>query len=438
MSSKLFRLFYLCAVFCLIFNTVRLPVFGISPSDAFIFAALAVWVVEYTLHRGNAGWGIPSHPLWIAALLILPGGLVSSMFAVHPTTSIAITIKICFVLTIWVSMTMLMARLGGLRAVLWTFVAAAIFTSVYALIDRNLTIGPGLHVSLRSVGYWVRAMGTVGHPAELGYVTSVALPLAAALWLEDWKMRKRKPLLIGLGIGIVIIFAALFFTGTVAAWASTALSIGLMGLVWFLRAPNNVRMAIIAGIALLAGILLLYLRDPVRSAALNQMVDYNLGRATTRTGPQRFELFDEALGAVSGNPFVGAGMDQTGTGDTGLEDLVSSDHIHNVELGGWVGGGILVFLGLVWCYVVALLAGLNALRHGLYRTDWILIGLGACILGWLIYDQTQSHLYHRYTWMTLGLIFGLGYGIRFSRPTPVTLQAASISSPLASPTPPAA
>jgi hypothetical protein len=49
------------------------------------------------------------------------------------------------------------------------------------------------------------------------------------------------------------------------------------------------------------------------------------------------------------------------------------------------------------------------LRHSEKPTDWIAVALAASVLGWVVFDQTQPHLYHRYTWLTIALLFGMGY-----------------------------
>jgi hypothetical protein len=140
---------------------------------------------------------------------------------------------------------------------------------------------------------------------------------------------------------------------------------------------------------------------------------------------------DEALGVIATNPFIGVGMDQTGTG--GSDALVTSDVIHNAVLGGWLGGGIAVFLGLIWAYFVVFLTALNSLAHGIRSRSWLLVGLGACMLGWMLFDQAQTHLYHRYTWLTLGLAFGLGLGIRVRSPIPERVPSDTTPVPLISP-----
>lgn len=433
-SLMLFRIFFLTAVFSLIFNTVRLPFGGLGVSDVFIFGALVCLGLEY-VRINEREWRFPFHALWPAALMVLVGGFISSIFAYHIVGSVSITIKTAFVLSLWISMTMVLVRRGDGISVLWTFVGAVAFTSSVALVKRFVTIGQGFEFALRVPNYWERSMGTVGHPVELGFIASVALPLAVGMLLYESQSRKRKPLLFLLGIEIMLIISAIFFAGSVAGWVSSAISLGIVGLILLWRAPIGVRVSAIVLVLVVFSAGVVYLSNPARNAKVIEIVDFNLGRVTNKTGPLRFELMEEALSAISVNPFIGFGMDQTGTGDLDDEALVTSYPIHNSILGGWVGGGILVFVGLVWCYFVVLLTALNTLANGVVRMNWVLIGLGACILGWLVFDQTQSHLYHRYTWLTLGIAFGLGYGVRLTAPASKSVEPIQRARALVSPPP---
>jgi|GEM_PF-5987630 len=416
--GNLFRLCYLVAVFCLIFVTVRLPGLGISVGDAFVAAAVGVWAIAYVLHRGGADWGIPSHPLWLPAMLILFGGLLSSLFAVNLTTSIAITVKIAFVVSVWVAMGIVMVRRGDLRLVLWTFVAAAFLTSFVAVEDRITGLDLGGKIAGRTEIFWNRSTGTVGHPVELAFITSTALPIVLGLLIEEWQAQRRWWLLSICAIGLATILVAIFLAGSVAGWITSALTTGLICLLLLARADNRVRLGLIALIFVCAIGVGVYLSEPSRLQYVNFLIDFNLGRAATITGPDRFHLLNEALDVVSRNPLIGAGMDQTGTGGLDHAQLVTSDVVHNVFVGGWLGGGLFVELGILACYLIGFLTALNALWRGFRASDWLIVALGACVLGWIVFDQTQPHLYHRHTWLILALLFGLGYQIRWRRPAP--------------------
>ena len=416
MLRWLFRIAYLLAVFSLIFNTVHLPVLGVSPNEFFVMLALAIWGVAYVRYRGGSGWGVPAHPLWLPALLILCGGLISSFGAVNLGSSFLITLKLFFVLTVWVAMGILMVRWGDVYAVLRTFVAAMAFTSAIAVADRLTGWDWGGKISGRTALFWNRSDGTVGHPVELAFVACSALPVVLGLLLDEWNTRRRLWLVALYCIALGVISAAIFLSGSVTGWAIAAMTVGLMFLIFVLRASNRVRFVLFWLVLLLVGTASLYLSEPTRWANFQFLLDFNLGRASGLTGPQRAGLVDEAIGVIAQNPLIGAGMDQSGTGSISIFDKVTSETVHNVLIGGWLGGGLFAAIGIVACYAVGLITALHAMRHGFRTMNWVVIGLAVSVIGWILFDQTQPHLYHRNTWLVLALLFGLGYTIRIVLP----------------------
>jgi len=410
----MFRVFYLLAIFGLILPTARLPQVNISYSDLFIFLALCVWVWQYIKHQGADGWGIPMHILWVPSLVILIGGIMSSFGAVTPISSVEITIKTVFVLTVWISMSLLMVQRGDLKLVLAVLIAAVCTTSAIGIIDRLANTNIGDTLSGNTVIFYNRSTGTFGHPNELGFISSVALPLTLGWMLQDWRNRRRL-WTFALFVGILALCGlALFYSGSVAGWVSAVASLGLFGLIWLRRASKGQWLAIACLVLLAIGGGIYWISDATRQANLQFLLDYNLNRARNVTGPGRTRLLGQAYEVIAQDPFIGAGMDQTGTGNLEHSALVANDYIHNTLIGGWLAGGLLVFLGLAVCYLVVFITGLRALWWGFQKTDWFYVGLGACAIGWILFDQTQPNLYHRYTWLTLAWMFGLGLQIRLS------------------------
>lgn len=409
---KLFRLFYLLAIFGLILPTMRLSPVNISYSDLFILCALIVWLWNYFRTQGATVWAIPMHVLWLPAFPILMGGLISSFRAVNPTTSVEITIKTVFVITVWISMSMVMVLQGDLKLTLGVFLAAVSTSSLIAIVDRLANTSIGNALSGNTILFYNRSLGTFGHPNELGFVTSVGLPLALGWLLQEWGARRRL-WIVGLLVATLGLFGlALFYSGSVAGWVSALASLSLFGLIW-LRHATPIQWLGIAFLTLLVvGGAIFWVSDADRQANLQFLLDFNLNRAENITGPGRTQLVGTALELIAQDPFIGGGMDQTGTGNLEQDQLLASDYIHNTIIGGWLGGGLLVFLGLVACYLVVLVTALRALWWGYQNTDWVIIGLGACAVGWILFDQTQPNLYHRYTWLTLAWMFGLGLQIR--------------------------
>ncbi len=412
----MFRLLYLLGIFTLIFVAVEIPSVHVSVHELFLFGATAVWLFEYVLHQGRAGWSFPVHPFWIAGLLVLLGGLVSMPGAVSPLGGLVVTVKTVFVLTLWISMTMVMVRRGGFWQIMWVLVAALAVEAAIVLSDRVTGYDLGGRISGRSFFWWGRSDGTLTYPNELAFFTSTGLPLLLGMIFYEFENRQRA-WAIGL-LGMVLAGTALtvYFSGSNAGFGSSLISLGALLLFVFLRGGNRRRFELVGLLAVAGVALALYLLVPERLTAVSQFLSANLSRGAAITGPSRLLVMLQGVEAMADNPFIGFGMDQTGTGGLVDAQRVTSVGIHNVIVAGWVGGGILALIGLVLGYGFALLTALNALWRGSYRRDWMVVALGACTLGWIFFDQTQPSLHHRTSWFVVALLYGLGYGVRVALP----------------------
>lgn len=404
----LFRISYLLGIVCLIFPTVRVPLLRIGISDFFILSALAVLVWENLRLRGADGWGIPMHVLWIPSLMVLIGGLLSSFGAAVPTTSVEITIKTVFVLSVWISMSMVMVQRGDLQLTMVVFLAAVCASAAIGLVDISTGTNFGDRLSGNTIIFYNRSDGTLGHPNELGYITSVAVPLALGFLLRELQTRRRPLFILAFGAAVMVCALALFSSGSVAGWLTAAGATGVFAIIWLLRATRLQKLVLFCALLLVVVAGAVSLTDPQRQADIQFLIAYNLNRAENRSGPGRLRLLAQAFDVIGQDPFVGAGMDQTGTGNLTKEELVTADVIHNTLIGGWLAGGVLVFVGLLISYLAVFLTALSTLWRGFQTADWLAVGLGACALGWILFDQTQPNLYHRYTWLTVAWMFGLG------------------------------
>src|SRR5947207_3038322 len=134
----MFALFFFLAILTLIFPTVRLPLVDLAPSDLFLLCSFGWLLLESFAPLRGRRQTIPLHSLWLPAMLILLGGIIASAQAARPATSIAITIKIWFVLCVWVSMGIVMVRRGFLTPILVTLVIAGCVNASVGLIDLKL------------------------------------------------------------------------------------------------------------------------------------------------------------------------------------------------------------------------------------------------------------------------------------------------------------
>jgi hypothetical protein len=411
--GNLFRICYLLAVFCLIFVTVKIPVVGLSIHDLFLLAAMGIWLVESLLHQGQDGWSFSLHPLWVSGLLVLIGGLVSSLRAVAPISSLVVTIKTFFVLTLWISMTMVVVRRGGFQQTIWAFTAAVVVVSGIAFFDRMTGLDIGGKISGRPIPYFHRSDATLEFPNELAYLTSVGLPIVFGLWLFEIQRRRNKILLFVLPIMIAMVALTVYLTGSIAGMAGALLSMALLLFFVVLKGSPRVRFGL-ATLAIIMGLgIVVYLSVLEQFSTVETFMRENIVRVLDRTGPDRLDVISEAVDAISANPLIGYGMDQSATGGLPNSERVTRVGIHNVTFASWVSGGILVLVGMLFGYFVAFFTATHAMLRGARQMDWIVVAVGAATFAWLFFDQTQPSLQHRTSWFTLALLFGIGYQIRF-------------------------
>lgn len=411
--GTLFRISYLLCVFCLIFITVRVPGIGISVHDLFLFLAVGIWLVEYLIHEGEEGWSFPLHPLWVAGLLVLVGGLLSTPGAVTPVSSLVVTIKTVFVLTLWVSLTMVVVRRGGFWQTVWVFAAAVVVVSGIAIFDHITGMDIGGKISGREINFFGRSPGTFDHPNELAYLTAVGLPIVVGLLLHEIQTKRRPLLIVGLALMTGMVGLTVYFTGSVSGMLSALIAMGLLLTVVVLKSNSQIRIWILVLFGVLALGVMLYLNDAGQRAQVEDFVTANLDRAFEITGPGRLALVADSIDVMSANPLVGFGMDQSATGGLLNSQRVTPEGIHNVTFSSWVSGGLLALVGMAFGYIVAFLTAIHAMRRGGQKLDWVIVAVGAASFAWLFFDQTQPNLHHRTSWLTTALLFGLGYQVRF-------------------------
>ncbi|MCC7162379.1 MAG: O-antigen ligase family protein [Anaerolineae bacterium] len=409
----MFPVFFLLGIALLIVPTMRLPALGLSPSDVFIFAAFGWLTLEALLRPRERRAVIPIHVLWISAMLILIGGSIASVGALAPLRSFWQTVKVWFVLAPWVSMGMVMVQRGYLKHILYVFVFAGGITGGVAIFDLLTGIRVGAKISGVDMIFWNRETGTFGHPSTLGYFTCVAFPVAFGLLMDEWQNRRRVWLCAVWGAATLLLLGAMFISGSVTAWLATMIAFAALAAIWLVRAGSWVRWSMtIVGLALLTFVGGIVTLDLVPDN-LNQVIERNLLRATVVTGPIRLNLLAESFELLDHDPFIGGGMDQTGVSSSEESQLKTSEVIHNTIISGWLNGGLLTFVGLIMAYAIAVLTAWRGLVYGAGHRNWVVLTLSAASLAWVVFDQTQPQLSQRFTWLTVSLLFGLGFGIQW-------------------------
>ena len=271
-------------------------------------------------------------------------------------------------------------------------------------------------VTTPDTNFWTRTSGTFGHPNSLGFFLGVVFPIGVAMAMNDWNVRGKWLIRAFLFVGCGLMAFALFYSGSVSGWLAALLGTVIIGVVYFWRANARLRlgMLFVFGVLFVVGLALLLTQDSL-GERLYSMAEFNVWRVVTITGPDRLAVMDEAFTVLDRNPILGAGLDQSGTG--GSDELITHSLIHNTIISGWQNGGILTLFGLLLAYGIVFLTACNGLRYAFRTGDWIALGLSATAFGWMLMDQTQPQLTFRVSWMTVGLLFGMGLGVTWSHRT---------------------
>lgn len=419
----MFEVFFLLGTASLVLSGVRPFGLNLALSDLFYVAALVSLVADGLVKRRPLREWMPWHPLWITSGLILVGGLLAMTQSFNPSGSIIVTLKSFFLFSAWFSMCIVMVR-EKRRAdrLIGFFVAGAFLTSVIAISDSltGSTWGPAIFgvsgVEFTDVNLlfmaeaYGRYGGTLGHPNIQSQFTLVVIPIVLDICISAWRTDKLPK-----SIGLLVILAALVWanllTGSVA---------GLVGLLFAFVLVIGFRLAgrmsrLLAPFLLIAASASLVLFLVISNTAINPVqgliarlsANSNVDRALSETGPGRVTLVSEAFSLISQNPLTGYGMDLL-SDDAPEGSALAAVGVHNAPLRSWVAGGVFVFLGVLYAYVIAFGLSVQALAKHMqgYRAQY-LVGLAVSIIVWILADMVQPSYYQRFTWLTVAILAGV-------------------------------
>ena len=411
---------FMLGTLTLVLNGLRPFNLGIPLSDILYLLALVFLVFDGMGREEPSSQWMPLHFYWLPALAILLGGLLSSINSASPLISIFVTLKISYLFSLWMSMIIAMVRTkGGVENAIAALIVGVVFTSAVAVLDSltGMALGPriyGLDPKLSGLDPLLysqtsgRLSGTLGHPNHLGQITAVALPIIcdrAMVFLGEKRAGYRGLMLVAAAI---LVFWANLLSGSISGLIGA--TVGMTIVVGLRIRRNNYHFRILrlfllgAGAVLVVG-LFIELKKP-DSGGLSYWLATNVQRVITITGPGRISLVHDALEEIARNPIVGYGMDQ-GTFGANPSSAVLAIGIHNTILQGWLGGGLLTFIGVLLVYSKTMHMALRALIEQLRQpsTSYTL-GLAASIVGWVLIDMTSPSISIRWTWLTVGLLYG--------------------------------
>ncbi|MHC1784985.1 MAG: O-antigen ligase family protein [Anaerolineaceae bacterium] len=427
---------FILACFSLAFNLVR--IYGVSiPDSTFIAAFFFVIADEGLLKKKPVRIWFPSHPLFLPAFLILIGGLISSINAVSISSSMSITIKEFYIFTIFTSFTIYMVRRTNPEFIITALLLSGLITSLAAINDYILGYKFSNEILMRlgSVPLnesWDRYSGLLGHPNEQAMFLSVVFPLAFSRFLNSFNKKIIETAIHF--VGLVILGAALLLTGSVSGYLSIIIS-SFICFFWFFYSviktdeffKNVISRLLIGGFFILVILVGIFNTSEgnqfihsefFTQSPVSDLLFRSFDRVITTTAISRWDDYVLGLKYIASNPFVGAGMDQTGTGGLNSSQMITYLAIHNTILQSWVAGGLLAFIGTVIIYFHILKFSLRALSTAFStRTYSILVGLSASSLGFVFIDMTSSNIYQRVKWLVFALLLGLTLFIEMGKDT---------------------
>lgn len=419
----MFEAFYLLGTVTLVLNGIRPFGLNIALSDLLYFAALVSLIMDGLSKRQPVQKWMPWHPFLFSSGLILIGGLLATTQSQNPVVSIASTLKSWFLFSVWISMGIIMVyqrRRAG--RVIGALLVGVMISSVAAIIDSQTgtNLGPrvfelsgtqiyGIDLATLANVYG-RYGGTLGHPNIQGEFTLVAIPIVLDLSLSALGAAKRQKS-IGLLVLLTVLVWANLLTGSVSAMLGMLLSFTL---VIGLRLIRKLAWRVVPFSLIATGIGLIIVLavssselDPLQTLVRGGSENKNVYRALNDTGPQRIALIGDTLSLIFENPVVGYGMDLL-TADNPSETGAAAGAIHNALLRSWLVGGLFVFMGVAYAYFRSLhLAVQTIVRYGQGHDVKYMFGLAVSIIVWIATDMVQPSFYQRFTWLTVGLLYGL-------------------------------
>jgi O-antigen ligase len=408
LAWRVARALYYLGVLFLGLVAVR-PILGFTISDWLFLAALIVTVPLVLIRRSLSETGLP-WPVVAGVALIVVGGLLSSLLqAGSPVGSLAVVLRLAYLLLAWLWLgRVLLREPGQLRTaiVLWTVSAAV--NGLVAL--GQLWFGasvPGA-TSLERLG------GLTLHVNDLGALTAIALVPALAVTAG---MRSRS---VPWGIAVVVlIITGLIVSGSVGGFISAV--VGLV--VWFARGPGRLRSAAVLILCLVVSAALILAASTIRPPLTRGGEPDPFGRVVSVLRPSgegtggtfwmRLDGYREAAARIARQPIVGAGLDEASAKTTtGLE-------VHNTLLAFWYGAGIFGFLGIVLILLYLVLTGV---RIPSWPRGSPVAGVGVGLVGatvaFLVFIQAAPIDTQRYAWVAPALLLVVGaHAARWDRAT---------------------
>ncbi len=293
-------------------------------------------------------------------------------------------------------------------------------------------------VATQATGAWIlpfaddfsgsRSYGLSNHPALFGIAAAAALPLAVGLAVTT---RGAARVLAAACIPLLLL-------GTVLSASRAPLGAGVLAVLILLLALGTGGRR---GRAVIA--LILVVMAGAAGVIFPERIERLSDPAAQRSALARVELVTTALGYVAAQPLVGEGAG-TIKGGRGLNpsDAYWAGSItglrvgggggdsdagtHNLVLQSWRALGLLGLVGISMAIMIAIVAGIGAIRSSAGarergQVSAVLASLGVVLLCLMVFDA----VFERQLWLTVGLLSALGIAASGQAPRRVGAQPAT-------------
>ncbi|MCA1705958.1 MAG: O-antigen ligase family protein [Actinobacteria bacterium] len=387
------RLFFYLGLVTITQLTFRLPVGGLTLSDAFFFVSIVLTALRVLSSRFSVVQLIPQSMLGVGTLILTVGGIVSSLGAVDPLSSIGTLLRLVYLTAVWFLLgAVVLVRAEHVDRAVVCWISSAALTGAAAIVQFLFgDVVPSTTI------FFGRMTGFTQHVNDLGGVTGIALAPAIVLTLSRSRAAPKR---LFAGLCLLLIGAGLLLSGSVGGMVAAVIAV--LVLLSSGRAMGRL-LVILSLLALVATVTLAFSTDvDIATPAKRFAVATGSEGTQGDTLAVRLLTFEEAWERISENPFVGVGLVPANA------TLESGYRVHNMVFSLWLEAGILGAAGMVVILLsVARLVSLSA-RRAYNASEWRLaVALGAAFAAFVAFGMGAPVLFQRYGWAPAAIVTAL-------------------------------
>ena len=414
--KELIEILFLFGLVTFPFVNVR-PLLGLSISDLCFLLSFLLLIFNSDISLKSHNKKIFLHPFLFPCLLIILGGVISSLNSFYPADSLKVLLKIFYVFSLLPILVMKIIDDNKVKKVLNAIIIGITFSSCVAIIDSvfGLRIGPSFAINAESTiayGAAGRYAGVAMHPNIQGNFIAVCLPIIAE-FLHSYN-KTPKLFLVYLSAFIICSYA-LILTGSISSLLAAIIGLSI---IFVVRQGTSIKRRIIAilGYEIIVGLMLLSVitgfYENIYHEALSLASDNpNISRVMNVTYSSRMDANRYALREIMTHPMIGVGFDnETLDQFAPIGNSGDPSGVHNPIIRSWLAGGLLAFIGYILFYYFTLKTSLTVIIRYLRCSikPWLL-GLSGAAVTFFIFDMAQPSTHMRITWIIFFILYSLLY-----------------------------